>query len=262
MPSPFPGMDPWLERPGLWPDVHDSLILALRKNLTPLLRPRYYVAVRQRTVMAVLPAESEPMFPDLAVIENLESYRSLPKSWAADFAEPVVVDLPSPALIQEDYLEVVDASDNRVVTMVEILSPSNKSAGKDRKKYETKRRRVFESEANWVEIDLLREGEPMPFAMLKTNGVEHHYRILIKRGDHTGRVWVYPFNCRQPIPIFPLPLRAGDTEPPVQLGKILQDIYDEGGYDMRLNYSEPPEPPLSDAEAQWAAEILRAARTN
>jgi len=258
MPSPFPGMDPWLERTTLWPDVHDSLILALRRTLTPLLRPRYFVAVRQRTVMAVLPAEPEPVYPDLAVVENFRSYPNTSESWSTALDEPVVVGLPAPVMIQEDYLEVVELADKQVVTVIEILSPSNKCAGKDRKKYEAKRNRIFQTATSLVEIDLLRDGEPMPFALFQTNGEQRHYRILVKRGDQAGRAFVYPFKVRQPIPIFPLPLQAGDVEPPVQMGKILQDIYDEGGYDMRIDYNGPPEPPLSENDAQWAAEILRA----
>jgi len=257
MPSPFPGMDPWLERPTLWPDVHDSLILALRKVLTPLLRPRYYVAVQQRTVVAVVASEFDPMIPDIAVVKSNISFPSVAESTSIFLDEPFVVEVPEPEMITEDYLEVVDAADDKVVTIIEILSPSNKYTGKDRKKYEFKRNRIFQTNTSLVEIDLLRDGTPMPFTFLQTNGVQRHYRIFVKRGDRARRAFLYPFDVRQPIPVFPLPLQRGDVEPPIQLGKVLQDVYDEGGYDMRIDYSQPPVPPLSEADAKWAEEILR-----
>jgi len=258
MPSPFPGMDPWLERPALWPDVHDSLIMSLRRTLTPLLRPRYYVAVQQRTVMAVLPPEPGPMIPDLAVVETFAPFQNTAEPWAAVLDEPVVVDLPAPVMIREDYLEVVEVADNRVVTVIEILSPSNKCAGKDRKKYAAKRNRIFQTDISLVEIDLLRDGEPMPFTFLQNNGHLNHYRILVKRGERGRRAFLYPFNLRDPIPVVPLPLQPGDVEPPIRLSEVFKQTYEACGYDMRLNYHEPPEPPLSEDDMLWSKEILRA----
>jgi hypothetical protein len=251
-------MDPWLERPALWADVHDSLILTLRKTLTPLLRPRYYIAVQQRTIVAVVSSESDPMIPDIAVVTSDDSLRSATASAAALLDEPIIVEVPEPIMITEDYLQVVDAADDRVVTVIEILSPSNKHPGKDRKKYEAKRNRIFQTNTSLVEIDLLRGGTPMPFTFLQTNGKSQHYRIFVKRSDCPRRAFLYPFEVRQPIPAFSLPLQSGDAEPPIRLGNVLQEAYEDGGYDMRIDYTQPPEPPLSEADMLWAKEILRA----
>lgn len=84
---------------------------------------------------------------------------------------------------QFNYREIVDTSGNRVITVIEILSPSNKFPGEDRKRYESKRKRIFRTGTNLIEIDLLRDGEPMPFTLLQSNGHLSHYRILVKRGD-------------------------------------------------------------------------------
>lgn len=259
MPSPFPGMDPWLERPGLWPDVHDSLIMGLRRALVPLVRPRYYVTVRQRNVIAVASPEPNIIIPDVAVIERDEPSPMAESSLTA-LAEPIAVEVPVPEMIPEDYLEIVNVADNRVITVIEILSPSNKSPGEDRKRYESKRNMLFRSDTNLVEIDLLRDGEPMPFTFLQSNGHLSHYRILVKRGDFGRRAYLYPFSVRDPIPNFPLPLQPGDVEPPVHPGKVLKEIYDEGGYDLYIDYSQPPEPPLSEADMSWAREVLRTAK--
>jgi hypothetical protein len=257
MPKPFPGMNPWLERPGLWPDVHTSLIVALRRKLAPLVHPRYYIALEQRIVMAVVPAEPTPVYTDVAVIERSEPFQAKePPEMAV--AEPVIVEVPEQETITEDYLEVVEIATHRVITVIEILSLSNKRPGEDRQAYLSKREKIFRTQTNLVEIDLLRHWAPMPFAFLQTDGGASHYRILVKRGDQTRRAHLYPFNVRDPVPIFSLPLQVGDVEPPVYLGAVLREVYDESGYALRIDYGQPPVPPLSEEDAKWAADILRA----
>ncbi len=257
--SPFPGMNPWLERPGLWPDVHTNLITALQEVLAPLVRPRYYVAVQQRTVISVVPPDPHPIFPDLSVVEDGGPFQNKESSTAV-LAQPIIVEVPAQETIKEVYLEVVEVESHQVITVIEILSHSNKRPGKDRRTYESKRERIFRTLTHLVEIDLLRDGEPMPFAFLQTNGHMNHYRILLKRGDHWRRAHLYPFNVRDLIPAFPLPLQPGDVEPPIRLGEVLKVLYDKRGYDLRIDYSRPPEPPLNEADAQWAKEILRASK--
>jgi len=261
MPSPFPGMNPWLERPALWPDVHDSLIMSLRGALAPLLRPKYFLSVQQRTVIAVVPPDPHPIFPDLAVLELNKSSLMSEESLAA-FVEPLIVEIPVQETITEDYLEVVEVASQQVVTIIEILSPSNKRPGEDRQAYISKREKIFRTPMNFVEIDLLRDWPPMPFTFSQTNGHLSHYRILVKRNVSVRHALLYPFSVRDPIPVFPLPLQPGDVEPPVRLGAALKGIYDEYGYDLCLDYNHPSEPPLNDADAQWAAEIVRAAKAS
>jgi hypothetical protein len=261
MPISFPGMDPWLERPSLWPDVHDSLIMALRIALAPLVSPRYYIAIRQRTVFAVTPSEPAFILPDVSVIEQSVLADGDVKLAQTVLAEPVIVDVPVREKIPEDYLEVVEASTHRVIAVIEILSLSNKMPGKDRRVYEIKRERIFQTPTHLVEIDLLRGGEPMPFTLrTPTNGHLSHYRILVKRGDYGRRAHLYPFNVRDLIPIFPLPLLPGDAEPPVRLGDVLKETYNACRYGLRIDYAQPPEPPLSEVDAQWAQGVLRAAK--
>jgi hypothetical protein len=259
MPIPFPGMDPWLERPGLWPDVHMNLIIAFQKVLAPLVRPRYYVAVQQRTVVAVVPPDPHPIFPDLSVVQQAGPDENRESSTAV-LAQPIIVEVPVQEMIKEAYLEVVEVASQQVITVIEILSHSNKKPGKDRRVYESKRQKIFRTLTHLVEIDLLRDGEPMPFTFLQTNGHMNHYRILVKRGDHWRRAYLYSFNVRDSIPVFPLPLQPGDREPLIRLGEALQKVYDENGYDLRVDYNRPPEPPLSEADMTWAKEIMRASK--
>jgi hypothetical protein len=118
--------------------------------------------------------------------------------------------------------------------------------------------RIFRTGKNLVEIDLRRDGEPMPFRFLQANGYISQYRILVKRGEHWKRAYLYPFSVRDPIPVFPLPLQPGDAEPSVRLGEVLKKIYDQSEYDLRIDYRQPPEPPLSEADMSWAREVLQA----
>jgi hypothetical protein len=227
----------------------------LRRKLAPLVHPRYYIALQQRIVMAVIPTEPASIYPDIAVIEQSELFQA--RRSAAVLTEPIVVEVPEQETMTEEYLEVVEIATHRVITVIEILSLSNKRPGEDRQAYISKREKIFRTRTNLIEIDLLRQWAPMPFTFLQTNGGASHYRLLVKRGDQTRRAHLYPFNVPDPIPVFSLPLQAGDVEPPVHLGAALQEVYDESGYGLRIDYNRPPVPPLSEADAMWAAEILR-----
>ena len=119
--------------------------------------------------------------------------------------------------------------------------------------YQQKRDHVLLSQTNLVEVDLLRAGEPMP---VFGQEIQSDYRILVSRGWQRPRGQLYPFNLRQPIPLFPLPLLREDEAPEVDLRAILHALYDRARFDLRLDYTRPPVPPLSDEDAAWAKELL------
>src|SRR5690606_4556754 len=153
-------------------------------------------------------------------------------------------EVPAFAEWRETWLEVRHGGE--VITVLELLSPTNKLSGAGRAAYEQKRAQVLASPTHLVEIDLLRGGQPMAF-----RGTDRRadYRILVSRGDQRPRAEVRLFSLREPMPRFPLPLRRGDREPEVDLGAILHRLYDLAGYDLRVDYSAPPVPPLDANDA-------------
>ncbi len=247
MPSPFPGMDPYLEHPDRWPDVHTRLIVELGNRLSDRLAPRYVVAVEQRTYMM---QPDELVFlgrPDVALIDSGSPGNLRPAT--LPFATPVVGTLPVPEEVRERYLEVRGVDTGEVVTVLELLSPTNKRPGKGRRLYERKRAEVLGSQTNLVEVDLLRAGRSMPALPLRESG---RYRILLARGARRPRVDLYDFGIRDAIPVFPLPLRPGEAEPEVEVQAALEATYRNARYDLRIAYDRPPEPDLAPEDAVWA----------
>ena len=253
MRPPFPGMDPWLEHPSLWPDVHNSLIVALRDNLAPILAPRYYISLQERIQM--IRPDDHPLIgiPDLSVIIHhpVQPASQLP------LADVDVIELDfSIDEVHESYLEIFNTETREVVTVVEVLSPINKQGSKGRAEYENKRDAIFASLTNFVEIDLLRAGKPMPMS----KQVKSDYRIMVLRGIERRRGWLYPFSVRKPIPPFPLPLLPGDITPTVDLNALLHSLYDRAHFDLQIDYTKPPAPPLNDEDSAWALEVIKNAQ--
>lgn len=259
MPSPFPGMDPYLERPTLWPDVHFEIMRSIRAALTPKVAPHYYVAIEQRTYIAYADSTSFLGRPDVVLVgPQGQPEMALPSGngGAAILERPLTLALPMPDQVIERYLEIRDSGTHQVVTVIEVLSPSNKQPGGGRQKYERKRLHVLASWTNLVEIDLLRGWEPM----LLGAAPAADYRLLVSRGWLRPEASFYPFDVTEPIPEIPIPLRENDREPALDLNELLHTIYDQVRYDLRIDYSVAPEPPLEPAKAEWAQRLLEIAR--
>jgi hypothetical protein len=253
MPTPFPGMDPYLERRGIWEQVHSDLIVDIRRYLMPLLRPKYHVAIEQRTYLALLPPADQLVgIPDALVIAPERVGAGIVLAGMAALSTPEVGELPQPEEVRERYLEVRALDTHEVVTVIELLSPTNKQTRAGREQYETKRTQVLSSRTHLVEIDLLRAGQP--FAMKAPRPSD--YRIVVSRRQQRPRADLYLFSVRQPIPTFPIPLRPDEEEPALPLNDLVHRVYDEGGYDLVIDYRRPPDPPLTEADEAWARGVL------
>jgi hypothetical protein len=252
MSYPFPGMNPWLEDVRLWRDVHTSVITTIRDILAPLLEPRYFIGVETHTYVSASP-DSPPgiRYPDITILDR--GGRAVAIAPTAATAMPLEIQLPYHESIEEPYLEIRLVPGGDVVTVIELLSHTNKQRGRDRKSYRKKRRLFLDADVNFVEIDLLRSWRPMPD--LERYGPSD-YRIFIQRKETPEKAYLYLFNVRDAIPAFLLPLLPDDEEPVVALGDVLQNVYERARYRLILDYSQPPDPPLSAADMAWAMQCL------
>ena len=257
MPSPFPGMDPYLERSSLWPDVHSRLIVALADVLAPMVSPKYYVAVEERIYLVQSEERRLVGQPDVAIVGEREPVGGAGKTATATLpsARIVEVPMPEPESARLIYLEVREPPGDEVVTTIEILSHVNKRPGPGRRQYEEKRLQVLSSFTNLVEIDLLRAHPPMEVRPVD-GGEPSDYRILVSRADQRPRAVLLAFSVREPLPIFRLPLRPDEPEPPVDLKSLLDGIYERAAYHRRIDYRKPPDPCLPESDAEWVATTL------
>ena len=260
MPSPFPGMDPYLEEPSLWPDVHHALISEIQAQLNRDLRPKYHVRVEERIYVS---DENDPgrkvIVPDPRVVD---SQRPEP-SWAGsivvggdvEVAEPIELTTLIDDEMHEARLEVIDREHRCVVTVIEILSPSNKVPGsRGRASYVEKRADVMNSPSHFVEIDLLRGGEPITAREL-VPPADYYVDVSEKARRPKGRVW--PILLTQRLPVIPIPLRPEDGDAPLDLQQILAASYDRAAYDLQVDYRTAPSPPLPEKYRGWADSLLR-----
>ncbi|NEO87867.1 MAG: DUF4058 family protein [Spirulina sp. SIO3F2] len=241
MANPFPGMNPYLEQPDYWSDFHNQLVAAIARYLVPQLLPKYRV-VMDKWVYSTTSSNLTVALgrPDVAVQQRPDVDSPLATMMARSTVKPVQVQIPLPIIERRQaYLQVKDLATQAVVTVIEVLSPANKQ-GKGRTQYEAKREQVFRSLSNLVEIDLLRAGQSF---LLQPH--DSHYRILISRAAQLPQADLYGFNLATPIPTVPLPLRPeeGEAELPLQL--LVDQLYDELGYDYFIDYEQDPPPPWS-----------------
>ena len=262
MPSPFPGMDPYLEHPALWPGVHQRLITYLGDALNALLPPHYVADIGER--LYVVQAERS-IYPDVVVIEPPAAV-FLPERGASGTAavlnsDPSWVLSIDPIERREVYIEILSVGDtSRVVTVIEVLSPSNKTAGSEgRQLYVTKQQEILQSPTHLLEIDLLHYGEhtvSAPRVSLLEKGT-WTYLACLHRGGQRGRYEVWPTTLRQRLPRIRVPLAHDDTDVVLDLQTVFTRCYDEGAYARRLDYRQDPSTPLADDDLAWVTTHLR-----
>ena len=258
MPSPFPGMDPYLERPSLWPDVHNKLISELQSELNPRLPAKYVARMEARVyVMEEGDTGREILVPDLRIEKSamVPGRRSSKAVATLEVAEPLEYQLAIEEEVSESYLTIQDRERDALVAVIEVLSHTNKTPGSaGRTSFLDKKREVLASDVHWIEIDLLRRGERLPSAPPL---VASDYRITVSRGNARKMARYWPIQVRQKFPAFGIPLRGKDAEIAVDLGEVLKTAYDRAAYQRSIDYSLPPDPPLSPADAKWANALLR-----
>lgn len=254
MPARFPGMDPWIESQR-WEQFHFEFVGEAARQLVPQVRPRYEIAPEQRIyVERTFGDEDESIRPDVTLLEVGDSGREGGTLTAAASLRPATYTLPMPEECREAYLVIRDRRDRSVVTVIELLSPKNKTPGSDgRGLYLRKRLSVLESRTNLVEMDLLRGGRRLP-TVERLRPAD--YYVFVCRGQSRPRADVYAWRLQQPLPSVPIPLAVDDQEVTLDLQAVFSRVYDDFGYDYSLDYAQPVEPPLSDADAEWAERLI------
>jgi hypothetical protein len=255
MPSPFPGMDPYIERPEIWPDFHDSLITYIRAALQPVLRPRY-VALTQDRLFVV--ESDRPIRPDVAVVRT-----SSPKPTAG--TSLAVLEADTPAVfelwreeVRQPLIQIIEpAAGNRVVTAIEILSPDNKAKGAGRISYLRKRKEYRAGGANLIEIDLLRVGRPTVGVSQKRLATLRpwHYLVGVRR-RRPARQEVYALPLTHRLPRVAVPLSKDDPDVVLDLQAVFTRCWEEGPYPELLRYDGPPPGNLTAEELRWCEDML------
>ena len=224
MKSPFPGMDPYLERH--WGDLHQCMLTDLCDRL-----------------QSVLPGDLRARMQERVYITP---------------AEPLLIHLAIET-VTEGYIEVIDVkSGHHVVTSIEILSPTNKRRGEGQQLYLKKREDRKRARVNTVEIDLLRGGDRI--LMLSSEQIPPSqstpYQVCVWRAALLDLITVYKIPLRKRLPVISVPLRLADSNVPLDLQAILEQCYRNGGYDD-IDYTRDPDPPLRGDDAIWADALLR-----
>jgi Protein of unknown function (DUF4058) len=253
MQSPFPGMDPYLEG-NLWTSVHALFVPRLATQLNHVLRPKYIALPERKYTSGTLDEvmiTSAKMVPDIAIRRTRARTGEL--AVATAMAPSVRLRTHRKTKVPHYRIEIRDVNNRQLVTAIELLSPTNKGSG--RNQYLRKRRRFLHSTAHLLEIDLHHQGKRIP---LDDPYPPAAYYVLLNRARKRSVTEVWPIQFDEPLPIVAVPLLKGDADVPLDLQMALTTIYDAGGFDLAIDYREPPDVELSVEESAWLHELLRA----
>jgi hypothetical protein len=260
--NPFPGMNPYLE--DHWLSVHARLVPYLADALERELPKGLHTNLQERVFVEAVDLRGRWFLPDVHVSQSQEkpSLSSTGSSVATvALREPKFIEVPK-IQVTEHFIEIIDTkSGGRVITTIEVVSPSNKSAGPGRRKYLQKQREVKRSPASLVEIDLLRGGKPVTLARPEIIPLDDRteYHVVVRRGWRSHGIEYYSCPLRDRLPAIKIPLRQGDADALIDLQPIINRVYENGGYADRIDYSQPPVPALQGESATWAAAWLKKA---
>jgi hypothetical protein len=250
MPSPFPGMNPYFEQTDHWLDFHTEFLSALRRLLAPQVGPKYIVQLEEHIYIHDLPPAPRQRLGTADVSLVQPGTGELTQTALGLLDAPAEILLPEQDVEEVPFLEVRDRHGRELITVIELLSPSNKRAGDDREQYLAKRRELLRSPAHLVEIDLLRGWNPMP----QEGRPPCDYSVMVSRAEKRRAADFWPVMLRGRLPVIPVPLRPPDEAARVDLQEALHRAYDGPGYEHYI-YSGDPEPALSPKDAVWARQF-------
>lgn len=260
MPSPFPGMDPYLEDSAYWEGFHHVFITECMYALSERLPDGYLANVGERVELVSRNDEAAAQYvPDIVTMRDRrqgnqpESRSSQEGGGIALATAPVTIPAVESLEVREGHIEVVRLPEYELVTSIELLSPWNKF-GEGVGEYRHKRRSLVSRGVHVVEIDLLRRGRRTELAQPLPPG---HYYAFAFRADRRPDVDVYAWGLRHPLPGISVPLLAPDPDVSLELKDVVNSAYDRGRYARKLRYTGAPPEPLSPEDSAWASEIVR-----
>jgi hypothetical protein len=253
MPSPFPGMNPYLEQDDVWHDFHEKALPAIAEQLVRQVVPAYIVKIDEHIYVHELPPEPRRWLGRPDVLLATEPASASARIGMGLLEAPAQVRLPAQDVERLAFVEIRDRKSRELITVVELLSPSNKRSGGDREQYLSKRETILGGRVNLVELDLLRGGRPMPM----TGRPDCDYAVLVSRPDDRPNAGFWPIRLRDPLPVIPIPLRPEDGDARLELQELIHRVYDASGYEYYI-YRESPDPPLTPVDAAWASQFVPA----
>jgi hypothetical protein len=273
MPSPFPGMDPYLESPDIWPDFHDALAAEIRGELNRVLPQPYYARMEMRPEIGIVGDETpQRIVPDVAIVRPKNPPEIAREGGLALLEKPRAAISPSVWMrianepLRHHYVEIRDAArGHSLVTLIEIASPTNKRPGRDRRAYESKQQEILGSDTSLIELDLLRAGQPLIAApaIIESAAILEpppDYLVAVNRAWQRGAALQYqlfPVRLEERLPCIPVPLRENEAEPMLDLQFVFQQAYDRGPYARgAVDYESPPDPPVRGELSDWLQTVL------
>jgi hypothetical protein len=244
-------MNPYLERADLWQDFHTRFLADSAEALSPQVRASYLVHIEDHVFSRELPRELwRPIGrPDIAQARRPDAPGRVAAA-TIEAGEEVELMVTIDEVTQR-YLEIRDRRSREVVTIIELLSPSNKALVPDRERI-----RILAGAANLVEIDLLRGGPRLP---LGEPPPICDYCALVSQARRRPKASLSRVRLRDRLPTVPIPLKPEDGDAQLDLQAILNRVYDAGTYEAEI-YATPPEPPLNADDAAWAAQFVTASQ--
>ena len=252
MPSPFPGIDPYLEDPAFGSDFHSTFINYWREAIADALPDNYEAGIGERVYLSEIEPDARKLIlPDVTITDVDTAGKVSPASGVATL-EPVTIPLTILDGPRETYIEIIHRSDRSLVTALELLSPTNKNKP-GRTEYLAKRNALLYQDVHLAELDLLRGGQRLPLAKPLPPGDAYY---LVSRAELRPDCQVYSWLLPDRLPTLPVPLRAPDADLLIDLAAVFNTAYDRGRFRRRIDYNGTTPVQLTANELSWAKSLL------
>jgi hypothetical protein len=259
MANPFPGMDPFLEEPAIWPSVHNRLIPYLADALNSKMPKGYVATIEERVFLIELPTSR---YPDVHIAKHPRRRREFEASTATTLvleADPALeIEFPL-AEFREPFIEIhLARKPGSPVAVLEVLSPTNKNPGEGRDQYLEKQEELLRSTTHFLEIDLLRAGRhSVGVPRDRVDEVNWDYLVCLHKGGWRNKFHVWPVPLPKRLPRISVPLAGSDPDVVLDLQSLVNQCYDAGRFEERLDYRSKCPPPLSKKNTKWIDDHLR-----